>query len=93
MFERRGDEEQARGVEGRVVVEQGERSRKRRTDVKLVVVAAQAVGDSLLRGRLVAHDPVGLAVLRDRLALGRARNALGEVCACRLRAEVEGAAL
>ena len=59
-FERWEEEEQTRGVE-RI----GRRSGKRRTDVKLVIVAAATVGDSLLRRCLVAHDPVGFAVLGD----------------------------
>ena len=66
---------------------------RRRTDVKRVVIAAQAVDDSLRRSRLVAHNPVGLAVLGDRLGLRRPGNALGEVCAIGLGAEIEGAAL
>ena len=65
----------------------------RRTDVKLVIITAEAVSDCLLCRCLVAHDPVGLAVLRNLLALGRACDALGKVRACRLRAEVEGTAL
>ena len=43
--------------------------------MKRVVVAAQAVDDGLLRSGLVAHNPVGLAVLGRVLALRRARNA------------------
>ena len=61
--------------------------------MKRVVIAAQAVDDGLFRSRLVAHNPVGLAVFGDRLSLRRPGNALGEVCAIGLSAEIEGPAL
>jgi hypothetical protein len=60
-----------------------------RTNVKRVVVAAESVDKGLLWGCLIADDPVGLAILRDRLALGRARNGLGEPLAGDLSADVE----
>ncbi len=55
----------------------------RRTDVELVIVAAESVDDGLLGRGLVAHDPVGLAVLRGSLALRRSGDALREVGAGR----------
>ena len=64
-----------------------------RTDVKLVVVAAEAVRDSLLDCSLVTNNPIGLAVLRRLLPLGRTGDALRKVGAIRFRTKVEGTAL
>ncbi len=61
--------------------------------MKLVVVPGEPVEHGLLWRCLVAHDPVGLAVLGRVLGLRRAGDALGEVRAIRLRAEVEGSTL
>lgn len=71
----------------------GENKQKLRTDVQRVVISAEAVDDRLLRGRLVPRDPVGLAVLRDRLRVGRTRDPLSELLAGRFRTDVERGAL
>lgn len=70
--------EGCRGKENHGRGERGGRERVR-TDVELVVVAAEAVDDGLLGRRLVAHDPVGLAVLRRGRCLRRAPDALREI--------------
>ena len=61
--------------------------------MELIIVAAEAVDDGLLRRGLVAHDPIRLAVLRGRLALRRAGDPLREIGPSRLCAKVERAAL
>ena len=58
-----------------------------------VVVAAQAVQDSLLGSNFVFGDVVWFAILRDRFALGRAGNCFGEFFACGLRTKIEGRTL
>ena len=63
------------------------------TYVQPVVVSAESVHDSLLGRCLISHNPVWLAILRDFLSRGRARDTLREFLAISFCAEIERGAL
>ena len=69
------------------------RLRRSTTNMKRVVVAAQAVQDSLFGGNFVFGNIVRFAVVRDRFALGRASNRFGKFLARGLRTKVEARTL
>ena len=57
----------------------------KRTDVQPIIIPTQPVHDRLLGRRLVLNDIVRLAVLRDVLRGGRARDAFREFLPGRFR--------
>lgn len=71
----------------------GNEEKRTRTDMQHVVVPTEPVDGGLLRGRLVLHDPIWLAVFRDRLRLWWPRDALRKARTGGLCAEVEGGRL
>ena len=60
-----------------------------RTDVQRIVVATETVNECLLRCCVVLHDPVGLAVLRNRLGFGRRRDWFSKALTGDLGSQIE----